>query len=180
MRLIRCPSLRRRLSTAPVAMEKLVDEDLPQPGLVTLGAPSSVEDKEAIDLGGGKSVDDVGGVTLAQLGVEGAGTSEGAGDASLALVALPGDLGEQTSGFLVGPGGVGEDAVDRAASAHEVAEQGGEARQLVERVWVGEEGADLWAVEHGNRLVVAGDREVEDGLEDAELRGEQPVHRRLG
>src|SRR2546423_1781517 len=139
MRPIRCPSLRRRLSTAPVAMEKLVDEDLPQPGLVTLGAPPSVEDKEAVDLGGGKSVDDVGGVTLAQLGLERTGTSEGAGDALLALVALPGDRAEENSGFLVGPGGVGEDAVDRGASAHHVAHQGGEARQLGQRGWGGEE-----------------------------------------
>src|SRR5207302_8245550 len=133
--------------TAPVVREKLIDEDLPQPRLVTLGAPSSVEDKEAVDLGGGKRVDDVGGVTLAQLGLERTRTSEGAGDASLAFVALPGDLGEETSGFSVGPGGVGEDAVDSGASAHQIAEQGGEARQLVQRVSVGEQGADPGAVE---------------------------------
>src|ERR1700745_3271082 len=44
----------------------------------------------------------------------------------------------------------------------------------------GETNPPTWrAVPHGHRLVVASDRDVEQGLEDPELGGEQPVHRGL-
>ena len=57
-------------------------------------------------------MDDVGGVALAEPGPQGARTSQRAGDALLALVALPGDLGEQRGRVLVGSGRVGQDAVN--------------------------------------------------------------------
>jgi hypothetical protein len=62
---------------------------------------------------------------------------------------------------------------------HEVAEKCREAAQPDLRVLVIEQGLDLRALEHGRGFVVAGYRDVQDSLEDAEFRREQPVHRRL-
>ncbi len=56
--------------------EKLVDEDRPQPLLVPLPAPAPVEDEQAVHLGRGKGVDDVGGVALSEPGPQRARSSE--------------------------------------------------------------------------------------------------------
>jgi hypothetical protein len=119
-----------------VSAEKLVDEDRAQPLLVPLAAPAPVEDKQAVHLGRREGVDDVAGVALSEPGPQVAGTCDGACDTALALVPLPGDLGEQRSRGLVGSGRVGEDAMNRPNAGHDLAEQRGEPGQLVLRVLV--------------------------------------------
>ena len=69
--------------------------------------------------------------------------------------------------------------MNRRGAGHQVAEQRRKTCQLVPRVPVREQRTDLWAVRHRDRLVVTHDRDVEHGLQDPELRGEQPVDRRL-
>lgn len=124
-------------------------------------------------------MDDVAGVSLAQLRSEGTRESKSAGDAPLALMALPGYLDEQGGRSLVGSRRVRKNAMDRCRAAHQPPEHGCEPGQLVPRISVREKGADLRAVQHGNGPVVTGDRSIEDAFEDPELRGEEPVHRRL-
>jgi hypothetical protein len=119
-----------------VSAEKLVDEDRAQPLLVPLAAPAPVEDEQAVHLGRCEGVDDVAGVALAEPGPQVAGTCDGACDSALALVSLPGDLGEQRSRGFVGSGRVGKDAMNRPDAAHDLAEQRGEPGQLVLRVLV--------------------------------------------
>jgi hypothetical protein len=119
-----------------VSAEKLVDEDRAQPLLVPLAAPATVEDKQAVHLGRREGVDDVAGVALSEPGPQVAGTCDGACDTALALVPLPGDLGEQRSRGFVGSGRVGEDAMNRPNAGHDLAEQRGEPGQLVLRVLV--------------------------------------------
>ena len=67
-------------------------------------------------------------------GPQGARTSQRAGDALLALVTLPGDLGQQRRRVLVGSGRVGQDAVNGPDAGHDLAQQCGERRQLALRV----------------------------------------------
>ena len=54
----------------------------------------------------------------------------------------------------------------------------GEPGEELVRVGFGEQRGDVWPFLHRQRLVVTGDGRVEQGLEDPELRGEEPVHRR--
>ncbi len=68
---------------------------------MALAGPASVDHEQAVHLGRGEGVDDVGGVALCEPGPQGTGAGEGAGDVALALVTLPGDLGEQRGGVLV-------------------------------------------------------------------------------
>jgi hypothetical protein len=119
-----------------VSAEKLVDEDRAQPLLVPLAAPAPVGDKQAVHLGRREGVDDVAGVALSEPGPQRARTCDGACDTALALVPLPGDLGEQGSRGFVGSGRVGEDAMNRPDARHDLAEQCGEPGQLVLRVLV--------------------------------------------
>ena len=57
-------------------LSQLVDEDRPQPLLVLLAAPASVEDEQAVNLGRRECVDDVGSVALSEPGPQGPRTSE--------------------------------------------------------------------------------------------------------
>lgn len=119
-----------------VSAEKLVDEDRAQPPLVPLAAPAPVEDEQAVHLGRRQGVDDVAGVALSEPWPQVAGTRDGACDTALALVPLPGDLGEQRGRGFVGSGRVGEDAMNGPNAGHDLAEQRGEPGQLVLRVLV--------------------------------------------
>jgi len=119
-----------------VSAEKLVGEDRAQPLLVALAAPAPVGDEQAVHLGRGEGVDDVAGVALPEPGPQVAGTCDGACDTALALVPLPGDLGEQRGRGFVGSCRVGEDAMNRPNASHDLAEQRGEPGQLVLRVLV--------------------------------------------
>src|SRR5262245_13207926 len=55
---------------------QLLSERCRQPVLVTLGLPAAVADEEPIDLGGHQRMDEVGGVSFSQAGVERLRTSE--------------------------------------------------------------------------------------------------------
>ena len=91
-------------------------------------------------------MDDVGGDVSFQAGPQRLPVGDREGDAALALVALPGHLGQQRGRFGVGPGCVGEDAVHHSDPAHHLPHEGCETGQLDARVLIGEQGVDPWAV----------------------------------
>ena len=117
--------------------------------------------------------------TRAQAGAQCLRSRQRRGDASLALLALPRQLVEDRCGIRVGAGSAHEDAVDGCGPGVDVDADGCEPCQRVLRARRVQERAHVTPFRDRNRLVVAGDRRVEEGLEDALLRREQPIDRGL-
>src|SRR5579863_6379860 len=80
--------------------QELVDEDRRKPLLVPFAAPAAVGDEQAIDLGRGEGVDDVGRLALFEPRTQCARPEQRTRDAALAVVTLPGDLGQRRRGAL--------------------------------------------------------------------------------
>ena len=94
------------------------------------------------------------------------------------LLALPGELVEQRGRVGVGPGGAHEDAVERRDPLVHLRGEADEPCELLAGVRPLDQRPDVGALGHGDGVVVTRDRHVEEGLEDAVLRREQPVHGR--
>jgi len=158
--------------------KQLVDEDPRQPLLVTLRGPASVADEQPVNLRGHQCMDDVGSVALAQFRPQRAGASQGTRDLRLTLLPVSRLLGKQRGSVTIGAGRAHEDPVNGLGPRHDAAGDPGETRQPVLGVRVREKRADMGPVLHRDGLVVTGDGDVEQCLEDPELGREQPVHRR--
>ena len=115
----------------------------------------------------------------AQAGAQRLRSRQRRGDASLALLALPRQLVEDRCGIRVGAGSAHQDAIDGCGPGVDVDADSCEPCQRVLRARRVQKRAHVTSFRDRNRLVVAGDRHVEEGLEDALLRGEQPIDRGL-
>ncbi len=160
--------------------EQLAGEGFGEPSLVPLRRPRTVDYEQVVELRRGEGVDDVAGVPGAQVGAQRLGSRERRGDASLAVLALPCQLVEDRCSIRVGAGSAHQDAVDRCGPGVDVDADGCEPCQRVLRARCFQERAHVTPFRDRNRLVVTGDRRVEEGLEDALLRREQPIDRGLG
>ena len=110
-------------------------------------------------------------------GPQRAGASQRTRDPALAFVPLASQFIEERRGVGVRARCADEDAVDRRGPRVHLGGDSDKARQLVLRVWIGEERSNVWAIGQRNCLIVTDDRDVEEGLEDPALGREQSVHR---
>ena len=85
-----------------------------------------------------------------------------------------------TAAIGIGAGGAHEDPVDRRGPGVDGDADRRQSGQPVRRFRRAEQRLDVGPLGDRHRLVVAGDRRVEQVLQDPQLRGEQPVERGLG
>jgi hypothetical protein len=158
--------------------KQLVDEDPRQPSFVPVSGPAPVTDEQPVHLGGHECVNDVRSLALPQPRPQGPGPGQRARDPRLALLPISRLLGEQRRSVRIGARRADEDAVNGLGPRHDPAGDAREPGQLAPGVWVGKERADAGAVRQRDCLVVTGYGDVDQFLEDPELGGEEPVHRR--
>src|SRR5262245_54746350 len=146
--------------------DEQADEGVGEPVLVAVGRPSLLDDEPVVDARVDEQPEDGGGLGWCEIWLERAAVGEGLGDRPHAADALgPAVFGERAD-VGVEPGGGLDDLVEgggpRAGLADIVGVPGEDAPGVG---FVLQRGLDVWALENGHRLVVAGDGPVDGELE---------------
>ena len=158
----------------------MAGEDASEPLLVARRRPAAVDDEQPVQLGRHQRVDEVGCLAFAQPGPQRFDAGERSCDRALAVVSLALVVGQQFGGGRIRARCARQDAVDVAAPHVDGHGDAGEPGEEPVGFLFGEEGGHFGPLGHRDRLVVAGDGDVEQRLEDPELRREQAVHGRSG
>ena len=160
--------------------QQLRDEGALKPLAVLFLAPATVVDEQPEDLGGHERMDDVRRVAPPKSRRKSARPGEDTCDLRLALLPMLCLAVEQGGGLGIGGRRADQDPLHRLGSGHDAAGDVRESGQLFPRVRVGGKSTYIRPVRQRHALVVSSDRDVQQFPENAELRGEQPVHRRRG
>jgi hypothetical protein len=146
-----------------------------EPLLVLRRGPAALGGQDPVHVRGESGVCDVGSVGELEFRVKGVADGKGGDDPGLAGVALAPDLLQELGRVGIDLGRRGQDVHDLRGPFHEVAADAGEGPDQRRRVWFVARCLDVGAISEGYGLVVTAEGDIQDGLEQRALGGEQAV-----